>query len=134
MVSSKKRRKLPATTQSQAKPTGKATGRRPSKVSEAQASKTARARSAAWSEKAGSKRALLVEHPSGRRQQNRLIADPKLTRRCQSSKLGAEDFLALPASQRRSRPGPDASPRPARRKRVAGPYSSVATMHAQVVR
>ena len=60
MVSSRKRRKLPAKTQSQTKP-GKGTGRRPSKVSEAQASKGARGRSVARSEKAGSKRGLLIE-------------------------------------------------------------------------
>ena len=61
MVSSKKQRKLPAHAKSQAKPKGKATGRRPSKVSEAQVSKAARGRSEASSEKAGSKRALLIE-------------------------------------------------------------------------
>ena len=62
MVSGKKRRKFPATTQSQTKPKRKTAGRRPSKISEANASKAARSRRAARGEKVGSKRALLVEH------------------------------------------------------------------------
>ena len=61
MVADTKRRKLPAEAQSQAKPKGKGTGRRPSKVSEAQVSKAARGRTEASSKKFGSKRALLIE-------------------------------------------------------------------------
>jgi hypothetical protein len=60
MVSSKKQRKLPGKTQSQTKPKGKTTGRRPGKISAAQASKAARGRAEASSGTVGSKQALLL--------------------------------------------------------------------------
>ncbi len=131
MVSNKRHRKLPAT-QDQPKPRAKPPAGGPAKFRMLMLARP-RAVGALLGRKSRSKRALLVEHPSRRRQDNRLIADPKLTRRCQSSKLGAEDFLALPASHvvaalalthRRGLPGGKGSL----------DHIVSCTMHAQVVR